>query len=266
MRPSSEDALVQMDIDGPGDVEKPRIVSNGFLPMSQLTVREDGHYQTSDPEWDLSPRRSARCSGWCTAQEHRCQLRECHRQECACWRCLVACIGKLSANPADREDENMRVCGEMLKMERVDADLHQQGRYDDLRATQDCGVTLEIPTTAAVGGKHIQGFAIAHVQEATVSWCLVVADVRTELWKDNHHSTPPLMMSSAIFESCIIMVQRPWSTRRKDTRMGRTRGFFTWAPAGCRLRTLCGAPLFGQSNACLLTVDQPQPSQGPSRQ
>ena len=35
------------------------------------------------------------------------------------WRCLVAYIGKLSANLADREDENMRVSGEMLEMERV---------------------------------------------------------------------------------------------------------------------------------------------------
>ena len=35
------------------------------------------------------------------------------------WRCLVAYIGKLSANLADREDESMRVSGEMLEMERV---------------------------------------------------------------------------------------------------------------------------------------------------
>ena len=107
------------------------------------------------------------------------------------WRCLVAYIGKLSANPADREDENMRVSGEMLEMERVDADLYRQGRDDDLRAMQDNGLTLEIPITEAVGGKHIQGFAIAHVQEANVT------GVGTGLGKDNHQGTPPLMIASA---------------------------------------------------------------------
>ena len=114
----------------------------------------------------------------------------------------------------------MRVSGEMLEMQRVDADLYRQGRDDDLRALQDNGLTLEIPTTEAVGGKHIQGFAIAHVLEANVT------GVGTGLLMDNHQGTPPLMIASATLRRAIIMVQRPWSTRRKDTRMGRARGFF----------------------------------------
>ena len=57
-----------------------------------------------------------------------------------------------------------------------------------MRALQDNGL---IPITEAVGGKHTQGFAIAHVQEANVT------GVGTGLGKDNHQGTPPLMTASA---------------------------------------------------------------------
>ena len=113
----------------------------------------------------------------------------------------------------------MRVSGEMLEMERVDADLYRQGRDDDLRALQDNFLTLEIPTTAAVGGKHIQGFAIAHVG-GQCHWCW------DGIWEGQSPGHTTTHDSECNFEPCIIMVQRPWSTRRKDTRMGRARGFF----------------------------------------
>ena len=153
----------------------------------------------------------------------------------------MAYIGKVSANPADREDENMRVSGEMLEMERVDADLHRQGRDDDLRAMQDNGSTLEIPITEAVGEKHIHGFAIAHVQEANASWRLVATDVRTELREDNHQGSPPLMIASATLScasSCFKEVE--------DTNEGYENGTYaqcstqTWMRhCTCILDTAC---------------------------
>ena len=107
MHPSPEDALVQVDIDGPRDVKNPGMASNASLPMCQWTVCEDGHYQTFDPE-DLTLRRSARCLG-------RTQVSECNRQACTAGVVPWPTSGSFQQT---LRIERMRTCGSAARCSR----------------------------------------------------------------------------------------------------------------------------------------------------
>ena len=187
------------------------MASNASLPMCQLTVCEDGHYQTFDTE-DLNSPKICKMSGTNTG------VSECNRQACTAGVVPWPTSGSFQQTVADREDENMRVSGEMLEMEQVDADLYQQGRD----AMQDNGSTLEIPITEAVGEKHIHGFAIAHVQEANASWRLVATDCQDGTQGGQSPGLTTTHDVECNLELCTIVFQRRWRTRTKDTRMGRT--------------------------------------------
>ena len=182
-----QERLKRVDTDeemrtGESDVKKPRVAAIGAL-----TVCEDGYDQSFDPAWDLIPRRSARCDAKCHDHGHRCQLRKGHFKSCACRRCLLSHIGHLTAESADQEEEIMDVSGELHEHEQwepekihydyysgepLDEDLYQKGRDEELRAMQDYGVYVEIPSREAVGGKHIRGFPIAHMKGDRVRWRL----------------------------------------------------------------------------------------------
>ena len=147
-------------------------------------------------------------------------------------------IGHLTADPADQEEEIMDVSGELHEHERwepekihydyysgepLEEDLYQKGRDDELRATQDYGVYVEIPIREAVGGKHIRGFPIAHMKGDRVRWRDVATEVNTEFREDNHQGTPPLMIVRATVsraDSCTtsagvhMRMIRSWDVRK----------------------------------------------------
>ena len=199
------------------EVKKPRVASIGILSVCELAVCEEGYDETFDPSWDPHPNRSSRCSERCAKHSSRCQLRECHRGECACRRCLMSHIGTIRSHFGEPEEEQVEqmveVSAELHEYDQwspktihydyytgepLDEDLYQQGRDDELQAMKDYGVYVEVATSTATDGKHIGGFPIAHQKEGRVRWRFVATEVnKYELREDNHQGTPPLMIVRA---------------------------------------------------------------------
>ena len=66
------------------------------------------------------------------------QVRECHRKECMCTRCLVVNLGKLAPCCADLEEEVVMILGEMPALVRKGVFCRAHARFEWKREAFFC--------------------------------------------------------------------------------------------------------------------------------
>ena len=235
----AQERLKRVDTDeemrtGESDVKKPRVAAIGALTVFELAVCEDGYDQSFDSAWDPIPKRSARCDAKCHDHGHRCPLREGHFKSCVCRRCLISHTGHLTADSADQEKDIMDVSGELHEHEqwepekihydcysgeKLDEDLCQKGRDDELRAMQDYGVYVEIPIREAVGvNTSVDSHSSRESRQGEMAFCGHRGEHRVSEGQSPGHATTD--ESASNHQSCRFVSHFRWSSHENDSFVG----------------------------------------------